>query len=113
MEFIGEDGLRAPLLRELEDNEITQELYEDLIAQIKIMVGKAKLVHGDLSEYNVMVYNGQCYIIDVSQAIPLEHEEAEKLLRRDIENINNFFKSKGINIKPTDELLLELGFSGA
>lgn len=113
MEFIGEDGLRAPLLRELEDNEITQELYEDLIAQIKIMVGKAKLVHGDLSEYNVMVYNGQCYIIDVSQAIPLEHEEAEKLLRRDIENINNFFKSKGINIKPTDELVLELGFSGA
>ena len=112
MEFIGENGLRAPLLKELDDSEIVQSLYEDLLQQIEIMVKKAKLVHGDLSEYNVMVYNNQNYIIDVSQAIPINNDEAYALLKRDLENINAFFKSKGIDIKPTEKLLIELGFSG-
>ncbi|MEM4767698.1 MAG: serine protein kinase RIO [Saccharolobus sp.] len=112
MEFIGENGLRAPLLKELDDSEIVQSLYEDLLQQIEIMVKKAKLVHGDLSEYNVMVYNNQNYIIDVSQAIPIDNDEAYTLLKRDLENINAFFKSKGIDIKPTEKLLIELGFSG-
>ncbi|MEM0188642.1 MAG: serine protein kinase RIO [Saccharolobus sp.] len=112
MEFIGENGLRAPLLKELDDSEIVQSLYEDLLQQIEIMVKKAKLVHGDLSEYNVMVYNNQNYIIDVSQAIPIDNDEAYTLLKRDLQNINAFFKSKGIDIKPTEKLLIELGFSG-
>ncbi|AOL17076.1 serine/threonine protein kinase [Sulfolobus sp. A20] len=108
MEFIGENGLRAPLLKELGDEEITEGLYEDLISQIHIMVKRALLVHGDLSEYNVMVFNEKCYIIDVSQAISIDHDEALKLLERDIENINNFFESKGINIKPKEEIILSL-----
>ncbi|WP_338603601.1 serine protein kinase RIO [Sulfolobus tengchongensis] len=112
MEFIGENGIRAPLLKEIGSEEITQELYEDLIQQIEIMVKKAKLVHGDLSEYNVMVHEGKCYIIDVSQALPVDHENAVMLLKRDLDNINRFFEDRGINIRSTKDLLIELGFSG-
>ncbi|ACP37062.1 serine protein kinase RIO [Saccharolobus islandicus] len=112
MEFIGENGLRAPLLKELNDEEITQELYDDLIQQVEIMTKRAKLVHGDLSEYNVMVYDNKCYIIDVSQSIPIDYEDAIMLLKRDLDNINRFFEDKGINIKPTEELLIEFGVSG-
>jgi len=72
----------------------------DLIQQVEIMTKRAKLVHGDLSEYNVMVYDNKCYIIDVSQAIPIDYEDAIMLLKRDLDNINRFFEDKGINIKP-------------
>jgi len=108
MEFIGENGIRAPLLKELPDEEITKEMYEDVITQIENMVNKAELVHGDLSEYNIMVWNEKCYIIDVSQAVDINHKNALELLKRDIDNINNFFASKGIKITESEEILRRL-----
>ncbi|ARM75143.1 serine protein kinase RIO [Acidianus manzaensis] len=104
MNFIGENGVRAPLLKELPDEEITKDMYEEILSQIDLMVNKAKLVHGDLSEYNIIVYD-KIYIIDVSQSISIESENAPELLRRDIENINRFFESKGIEVNDTEEIL--------
>ena len=69
------------------------------------MVNKAELVHGDLSEYNIMVKDGKNYIIDVSQAVDIDHPNALELLKRDIENLNTFFESKGIEIIETEEIL--------
>lgn len=108
MEFIGENGIRAPLLKELSDNEITKELYYDVINQLENMVNKAELVHGDLSEYNVMVWEDRCYIIDVSQAIDINHPNALELLKRDLNNINDFFSSKGIETTDSEEILRRL-----
>lgn len=105
MDFIGENGIRAPLLKELPDEEISQELYEDILIQMENMVNKAELVHGDLSEYNIMVWNEKCYIIDVSQAVDINHPNALELLKRDINNINNFFASKGLEIVESEEIL--------
>jgi len=105
MQFIGEDGIRAPLLKELPDDEINEELYKDIIDQLDKMVNKAELVHGDLSEYNIMVKDGKNYIIDVSQAVDIDHPNALELLKRDIENLNTFFESKGIEIIETEEIL--------
>jgi len=104
MQFIGEDGVRAPLLKELPDEEIDNDLYNDVILQLQTMVNKAKLVHGDLSEYNIMVYDG-VYIIDVSQSVPIDHENAIDFLIRDINNVNRFFESKGVSIIDTEEIL--------
>ncbi|AWR98210.1 serine protein kinase RIO [Acidianus sulfidivorans JP7] len=104
MSFIGDNGVRAPLLKELPDEEITKEMYENILDQVNIMVNKAKLVHGDLSEYNIIVYD-KIYIIDVSQSISIESENALELLRRDIQNINRFFESKGIEVYDSEEIL--------
>lgn len=104
MNFIGENGTRAPLLKELSDEEITKDLYEEIIQQMEIMVTKAKLVHGDLSEYNIIVFD-KAYIIDVSQSISIESENAIELLERDLENVNRFFESKGIEVYDGKEIL--------
>ncbi|AEE95045.1 Non-specific serine/threonine protein kinase [Acidianus hospitalis W1] len=110
MDFIGENGNRAPLLKELSEDEITKDLYDEVISQLEIMVNKAKLVHGDLSEYNIMVWD-KVYIIDVSQAISIESENAIDLLIRDIENMNRFFSSKGIEVYPTEDILKRLNIT--
>jgi RIO kinase 1 len=55
---------------------------------------RANLVHGDLSEYNILIKNREPYIIDISQGVPLDHPLAEELLQRDVKNISRFFNKK-------------------
>jgi RIO kinase 1 len=107
MEFIGEDGLRAPLLNEVTLPE-PASTYERLIQAIRLMVREAGLVHGDLSEFNVMMWNGLPVVIDVSQSLPLSHPLANDLLARDIDNINKFFKGQGVDVVDAQGLLQEL-----
>ncbi|MBO3769501.1 MAG: serine protein kinase RIO [Thermoproteota archaeon] len=95
MKFIGENGQRAPLLKELPELDNPHEIYEQIIDFIIKSYSKAKLIHADLSEYNIMIWSGKPFIIDVSQAVPVTHPLAEEFLRRDIENINRFFIRKG------------------
>jgi RIO kinase 1 len=108
MDFIGENGVRAPLLKELPDDEINEDVYMDILEQITKMVKKARLVHGDLSEYNILVKDKKPYIIDVSQALPIEHDKSLELLKNDVENINRFFANKGIEVQGTDSFLSNL-----
>ena len=51
-------------------------------------------VHADMSEYNVFVTTQGVVVFDWPQAIPTDHENAEKLLTRDVENIVNYFGRK-------------------
>ncbi|MGQ9479121.1 MAG: serine protein kinase RIO [Thermoproteota archaeon] len=95
MEFIGENGERAPLLREVSELSSPEKTYVEIINFIVESYKKAGLVHGDLSEYNVMIWRDKPVIIDVSQAVSVTHPLAEDLLIRDINNINRFFKRKG------------------
>ncbi len=94
MEFLGENGYRAPLLvevyRDLEQEEIDR-IYVGVVEQLEKIVCNAKLVHADLSEYNIMLWKGEVWIIDVSQAVEHSHPLAREFLERDIENIERFF----------------------
>ncbi|MEM1696962.1 MAG: serine protein kinase RIO [Desulfurococcaceae archaeon] len=114
MEFVGEDRTRYPLLvevyRELTKEELVK-VYHLVIEELKKIVCKAKLVHGDLSEYNIVVKfpdesNIDIAIIDVSQAVDLNHPNALEFLTRDIRNIVQFFeKEAGISEDKAEELL--------
>jgi RIO kinase 1 len=64
---------------------------------------KADLVHGDLSEYNIMMWKGKPVIFDVSQAVPTSHPMAEFLLRRDLENVSKFFSRLGVKVLSVEE----------
>ncbi|MBO3801394.1 MAG: serine protein kinase RIO [Thermoproteota archaeon] len=107
MEFIGKDGVSAPLLKEavIED---PQKIYKKLIEYIRIGFLKAKLVHGDLSEYNILMLEQEPVIIDVSQAVDVSHPLAIEFLQRDIKNINRFFRQFGVSVYEEDKLLKEL-----
>ncbi len=103
MEFIGKDGVRAPLLKEAALRN-PQRAYQRLIASVNRLYRRAKLVHGDLSEYNVMVWKGNLVIFDVSQSVTIEHPNSGRLLVRDLENLNRYFKKLDVEVIQIEEL---------
>lgn len=100
MEFIGEGGNAAPLLKDtaLAD---PAACYEFLLEQMATAWNKAGLVHGDLSEYNVMAQrsaagNDILTIIDCGQAVLQKHPMAREFLDRDTRNLARYFAKLGI-----------------
>lgn len=102
VEFIGEKGVPAPLLKEVE-LENPEEVYLELLEAVRLLYRKAELVHGDLSEYNIMYFKGKPVLFDLSQAVLLSHPLADELLRRDLRNLNRFFGKLGVKVKPEEE----------
>jgi RIO kinase 1 len=95
MEYIGDFERSAPLMKDVK-LENPEEVYEILIDSISNMYKKAELVHGDISAYNVLIYENQPYIIDLGQGVLIEHPNALEFLKRDIHNVVNYFKKFGI-----------------
>jgi len=97
MEFIGENGEAAPSLKEKTPRNPSR-IYKALLAYLERLYKRAELVHGDLSEYNIMVWRGRPVLFDMSQAVPLVHPMSDFLLRRDLTNINKYFGRLGVEV---------------
>lgn len=99
MDFLGQDSHAAPRLKdtELADPAAWESLYIDCAVLMRKMMQQCKLVHGDLSEYNMLHHEGRLYIIDVSQSVESEHPQALDFLKRDCVNVNNFFGKRMVN----------------
>lgn len=65
---------------------------------MRILYQECKLVHADLSEYNMLYYEKKLYFIDVSQSVEHDHPHSLDFLRRDITNINDFFQKKSVQV---------------
>lgn len=106
MDFIGRDGYAAPKLKDAKLSETRyRECYLYCVKMMRTMYQKCKLVHGDLSEYNILYYQQQLYFIDVSQSVEHEHPSAADFLRKDCRNITDYFtKYGGLNPMTTQEL---------
>lgn len=63
-----------------------RQAYRDCLVNMRVMYQRCKLVHGDLSEYNMLYFKGRLFIIDVSQSVDLDHPNALEFLRRDAAN---------------------------
>ncbi len=103
MEFIGEDGASAPSLKE-QTSADPEKTYKTLLTYMRRLYRKADLVHGDLSEYNVMMWKGKTVLFDMSQSVPTSHPLAKSLLERDIANLNRFFSRMDIKVLPKEEV---------
>lgn len=101
MEFISEDDLPAPELRMIQISRPASK-FKKIIKQIKTLYSEAGLVHGDMSEYNILVSDDEQVIIDVGQAVLHNHPLARELLVHDIENISRYFR-RTYNIKVDPE----------
>lgn len=100
MEYLGREGHPAPTLDDA-TVENPETAYE-VVAEYMRRLYRAGLVHGDLSEYNLVVYNGELCVIDVGQALTVHHPNAEEFLRRDCENVTAFFSRQGLEKTATD-----------
>ncbi len=106
MEFIGEDGMSAPLLKEAEVKD-PKTVYEKVLENVKKLY-RCGLVHSDLSEYNIMVFDSEVFLFDLSQAVPLEHPMAEEFLMRDIRNLVKFFRKLGLKLPEPESIFKEI-----
>ncbi|CAN1266260.1 Serine/threonine-protein kinase rio1 [Linum perenne] len=105
MEFIGKDGWAAPRLKDASLSlDRLREGYMEMIMIMRTLYQKCKLVHGDLSEYNILYYEGHLYIIDVSQSVDLDHPRALDFLREDCVHVSDFFKKHGVAVMNIREL---------
>ncbi|MFB6158806.1 MAG: serine protein kinase RIO [Candidatus Nanohalobium sp.] len=99
MEFIGEEFSPYPKLKDV-NIENPESGFQRVLDDVKRLWQREELVHGDLSEYNILLDSeGELYFIDFSQGVHRSHPEAEKLLRRDVENVAKFFVKQGADIE--------------
>ncbi len=107
MRYIGTQKAPAPLLKDVIIEDPT-EMYEYLLEQMRLSYQEAGLVHADLSEYNILYYRRKAFIIDVGQAVLVDHANAKDFLYRDIDNINRFFRSRGVDIKDREDIFKDI-----
>lgn len=86
------DGNAAPRLNDVPlTRELALEYHAVLLRQVVLMLC-AGVIHGDLSEYNILVDAQGPVIIDLPQAInAADSSVAESMLERDVSNLANFF----------------------
>jgi RIO kinase 1 len=101
MEFLGRDGVPYPRLKEQGSDDPNADL-ETLITYMKKMY-EAGIVHGDLSEYNILVSDEGMHVIDLSQGTVIENTTAREFLERDIENVLRYF-SKYITVPSKEDV---------
>lgn len=105
--FIGDKGRPFPMLVDVTlEHEDACTLYDFVLTEME-RIGKAGLVHSDLSPYNILIFE-KPYIIDFSQAVTAKHPRAKEFLKRDVENINSYFKKNGVKVKDDEKLLNNL-----
>lgn len=99
MEFLDRgDGAPSPRLKDYpyRDELEIAHCYYRILAYIRLLYQVCRLVHADLSEYNMVVHNKKIFIIDVSQSVEPQHPMSLDFLRMDIKNINGYFEKMGI-----------------
>ncbi|NVM30463.1 MAG: serine protein kinase RIO [Candidatus Helarchaeota archaeon] len=101
MEFIGTDGDPAPLLKNCTLSK-PQKVFDMILKYVKLLFQKAKLVHADLSEFNIL-YTDEPVIIDISQGVVLDHPNAREFLIRDLKNLLYYFSSFEIELPSLDQ----------
>ena len=98
-----EHGHAAPRLNDFAlTPEQAREYHHTLIVQVVRMLC-AGVVHGDLSEYNVLVGSDGPVIIDLPQAVDAAgNNSAEAMLERDVDNLTAYFGRFAPELRTTD-----------
>ena len=105
MNFVGTDGSPSKTLLE---SHVDESDYLQSISFLHDLYHKAKLVHGDYSEYNIFKKDNGLVVFDLGSAVDLRHPNSEEFLKRDISNITRFFNKRGVSVKDPDAVYEEV-----
>jgi RIO kinase 1 len=101
MTYIGDSDTAAPQLRSVRPaREEALDLFEQVMRAIELLLFR-NVIHGDLSAYNVLVWDGRATVIDLPQAVdPRKNRHAEAMLARDVGHICEYFARNGVEASP-------------
>jgi len=97
MDYIGDEYMAAPPLNSvtLETSE-RDSLFAQTIHNIEIML-RHGLIHGDLSAFNILYWEGRITLIDFPQVVSLKgNSRATSILERDVERVCEYFAGQGV-----------------
>lgn len=97
MAFVGDEMAAAPTLSEITlDRDEAEPLFQRVMHNVSLMLDH-HYVHGDLSAYNILYWEGQITIIDFPQLVEARHNpHAFELLQRDITRVCDYFGRFGV-----------------
>ena len=96
IEFIGDENGNPAQPVKNQPPKNPDEFFNKLLVQLKLFVNEAKLVHGDLSNYNILNLDEEPVIIDVSQSVVLDNVISKELLERDINTLVREYTKLGV-----------------
>lgn len=114
MAYIGDEWLPAPLLSDVSlDRNEAKHLLERILKNIRLMLDN-HFVHGDLSAFNILYWEGEISIIDFPQVVDARtNPHAQSLLERDVKRVCDYFaKFKAYSDPETISRELWLGYMG-
>jgi RIO kinase 1 len=97
MGFVGDEHYAAPPLESVElDRDEAEELFNQVIRDVETMLAHG-IVHGDLSAYNLLYWDGRAVLIDFPQVIRTGgNSSASLILRRDLQRVCEYFAEQGV-----------------
>jgi RIO kinase 1 len=98
MTYVGDEQNAAPQLRSYRPAGARQaaDLFEQTLDAVKLMLFH-NVVHGDLSAYNILVWQGLITVIDFPQAVdPRKNRHAAAFLERDVARVCEYFAKFGV-----------------
>jgi len=115
MEYVGDEFVGAPELHRIRLNSSeNKHLFGQIIHNIELMLGNNR-VHGDLSAYNILYWDGEITLIDFPQAINADNNpNAFPIFQRDVQRICEYFHTQGVKSNHnelSEDLWIKNGFS--
>ena len=108
MGYVGDFGNAAPTLNSVTlDPDEAQPLFERVIRNIDLLLSNER-IHGDLSAYNILYWDGDITLIDFPQVVPPEsNPSAWTIFLRDVTRVCQYFNSQGVKVN-AHKLAVEL-----
>lgn len=97
MDFVGDGTGAAPILNSVNlTSGEARVLFERVIHNIDLMLANNR-IHGDLSAYNILYWDGEIKLIDFPQVVlPRDNPTAWNIFQRDVLRICDYFASQGV-----------------
>lgn len=97
MSYLGDDARGAPTLHEVDvEPDEAHALWEVVLENIELML-KQQIIHGDLSAYNILYWEGEITLIDFPQVVnPYVNRHARRILTRDVARVADYFERHGV-----------------
>lgn len=101
MSYVGDLDGCAPTLSEISlERTEARGLFERVLYNIDLLLSKER-IHGDLSAYNILYWDGAITLIDFPQVVsPKVNRNAYSIFERDVTRVCEYFAKQGVHANP-------------